>query len=77
MFNNIAELKDFIIWAKNNKLESFKIKDIEVKISNLSMIEDIEVSPEVLKETIGDTLVDTEEMSKDELEELLFWSTKK
>jgi hypothetical protein len=75
MFNNIEDIKKFITWAKENKLKSFKIKDIEVEISELSFIE--EEKQDELKEALGDTLVDTETTDPKELEELLFWSAQK
>ena len=75
MFNNVQEIKEFITWAKENKIKSFKIKDIEVEISEISFIE--EEKQQNLTEAIGDTLVDTEVTDPKELEELLFWSAQK
>lgn len=78
MFDNSEDLKEFIIWARNNKLKHFKNKDIEFELSELSFIEEANSKQQdALKEAIGDTLVDTETSDPKEEEDLLFWSADK
>jgi hypothetical protein len=78
MFENADEIKEFIIWARENKLKHFKIKDIEFELSELSFVEEVTAKQdEILKEAIGDTLVDTEEINPKEEDDLLFWSSDK
>lgn len=76
MFKNINDLKEFITWAKENKLKSVSIDDIAFEISELSFVEQLEQAKPSLTEVTGDTLVDTsEEMTPEEEDETLFWSS--
>lgn len=74
MFNSVKELQEFILWAKQNKLKSFKNKEIQFEISELSHIENL--TPQDLENVVGDTLGDTadKEISKED-DDLLFWSS--
>lgn len=76
MFKSLQEVKKFVTWAKEQKIKSFKINDIEFEISELSFLPETEQA-NTLKEAIGDTLTDTEQLDPKEEEELLFWSTQK
>ena len=79
MFKNVASLKRFITWAKNNKIKRFKNGDVEFEISDLGLVEELNRSALSNEKEITDfekkTLVDTEEMSQQEQDELLYWST--
>ena len=78
MFDNANEIKEFIIWAREHKLKHFKIKDIEFELSELSFVEEVTAKQdEILKEAIGDTLADTEQINPKEEDDLLFWSSDK
>lgn len=77
MFKNLQEVKDFINWAKENKVKSFKINDIAFELSELSFLPDSNQANIDLKEAIGDTLTDTEKVDNVEEDELLFWSVQK
>lgn len=73
MFKSVEELKAFLEWAKGQNIEQVKVADIEIKFSALAVI-----PTESLKEmTSGsaNTLVDDEQMSKEEYEEILFHSS--
>ncbi len=39
MFQNIQELKDFIVWAKQQKLQEFRIGECHVQISQIALLE--------------------------------------
>ena len=77
MINNTEELKKLITWAKENKVKSLKIGEISFELSELSFIEDIELSQDRISSNVGeynnDTLTDTLDSNEDEA--LLFWST--
>lgn len=75
MINTAKELKDLITWAKENKVLSIKINNIEFKLSELSFLPEENQVTIDLKEAIGDTLTDTEQINPTENEELLYWST--
>ena len=78
MFNNIEDVKKFIEWAKSKKLRSFKSEQVQFEISDLGLVEDLQVSNEKeITDFENKTLVDTEKMSQEEYDELLFWSTNK
>lgn len=81
MFKDEASLKQFITWAKDMKLKRFKNGDIEFEISDLGLVEELNRSALSGEKEITDfenkTLVDTEELSQQEQDDLLFWSTNK
>lgn len=81
MFKTVDELKKFILWAKSNKIKKLRIKDIEVEISELDFLPDTNLTdPSNFKEVTDfekKTMIDTEKLSPDEEEELMFWSTNK
>lgn len=78
MINNTEELKNLIIWCKQQKIKSVKLNGIEFEISEISFIQEENVNP--LKETTGeyntDTLIDTDKTQEDwENDPDLFHST--
>lgn len=78
MFKDAKELKSFILWAKTQKIKSFKIKDIEVELSELNFLPSVDDEPiRELSNITSDTLLDTEDekTSEQEDDELLYWST--
>jgi hypothetical protein len=80
MFSNPKDLKEFIIWAKSQKLRRLKVKDVEFELSEIAFVDDQINLAENLKETSlqsSKTLVDTEEINPNEEDELLFWSSNK
>ena len=74
------EVQHFIAYCKSEKIKSFKIQDVEVVISELAYVPDInEPVAQDYKLDSGDILSDAEDekfMTEKEKEELLFWSTK-
>lgn len=71
MFKDVAELKNFIVWAKKQGIQKAKIGDIEFEVSIVSQAIDYQASEE---KTTSKTMVDTEKSTKEEEDELLFWS---
>lgn len=71
MLNNINEIKEFITWAKENKVKSFKSGDLEFEISEIAMIPEEELKPGL---PLADTLTDTDPEAAEDDEEALFWS---
>lgn len=80
MVNTISELKELIIWAKEQSLQSLKIGDVEFKFSEAvaaqAIIEKYGASPQIENKASSDTLVDTEAVDAKEEEELLFYSSR-
>lgn len=71
MFKTIDDLKEFLMWAKTQGIQSIKAKGVEVHFSHLAMSEDI------IKElTDGSaTLTDIEPKDKRDDEDALYWSS--
>lgn len=49
MFENVEELKKFILWAKSEKIQSVKVGTLEVQFSALAL------APELYTNTIRQT----------------------
>jgi hypothetical protein len=75
MFENEAQMRAFILWAKETKLKRFKLGEIEVEFSDLAFIDPVTDMPEVT-DFEQKTLVDTEPVDQKEENELLFWSSR-
>ena len=41
MVTSLSELKDLIIWAKAQKVQSLKVGEVEFTLSNYALIEDL------------------------------------
>jgi hypothetical protein len=76
MFDSPAKLKNFIKWCQDNKVKVFKNKDIEFELSEIAFIPDNENFKEI-KLSDDKTFSDLPDLSKEEEEELLFWSANK
>jgi len=77
MLKNIQEIKQFIEWAKENKVKSFKSGDIEFEISELAMIPGEEENQARIKSLLEstETITDTDPEANEDDEEALYWST--
>ncbi len=76
------EIKLLILWCKENKVKSFTNNEISFELSDLAFIDAIAGGLDQIntKEEFLDSqkiLIDTEEMNEQELDDLLYWSTKK
>ncbi len=81
MINSITELKELILWLKDNKVKSLKVGEIIVEISDLGLMEHltgIESEPQPdekgIKTTQKDWTDDSQPLDKED--EDLFWSTR-
>ena len=74
MFDTPAKLKNFMIWCKKNKIKAFKNKEIEFELSELSFVETNNFSEIKLEDSKSFSEFDN--MSKEEQDELMYWSTK-
>lgn len=80
MVKDINELKNLILWAKEQKVKSIKIADIHFELSDLALIEDLtSVEDAILNEdkktVVQKDLIESNQSSKEEDSEDLFWST--
>ena len=71
MINNLSELKEFLLWAKQNKVKSVKLKEVEFEISDLAFITEEESSEKVDLETLME-----QANPESEDDEALFWSSR-
>ena len=83
---NINEIKELILWCKSNKVKSLSHDGVAFELSDIAFIEDMNLSPQAPTQALSDkvrsyetseTFAETEEMSAEEEEDLLFWSAKK
>jgi hypothetical protein len=75
MLKNIKEIQDFVIWCQKNKVKSFKNNDLEFELSELGMVETQNFDEINLDDS--KTFSDFDNMTKEEQDELLFWSSGK
>ena len=75
MFKTEQELKNFIVWCKENKLKTFKNKEIEFELSELSFIPDNSELKEINLEETKTLAESTEPMTQQEYDDLLFHSS--
>lgn len=75
MFKDPAELKAFILWAKEQKIQRIKVDNIEVELSTLAFIDEPILAP--LRQSImpkSDKLV-PEKAAEPTEDPDLFWSS--
>lgn len=72
MFKTIEELKEFILWAKSEKIARIKVADVEVEMSNIALI------PQAYASVLSSQTEKSQEnqSSASEDEELLMWSSR-
>jgi len=74
MLDNVEDIKLFIEWCKEHKVKSFKIKDLQFELSELSFIEGSEDNADKLVNSLAQSNFEAEQ-AKQEDDELLFWSS--
>ena len=79
MVKDINELKNLILWAKEQKVKSIKIADIHFELSDLALVESMSSIEDLIlnedkKTVIQKDLIDSEPETSDEDE--LYWSTR-
>lgn len=75
----IDEIKALILWCKSHKVRSFSQGDVKFELSDLAFIDEINQELTGKEMTYGgsNSLMDTlKPSSKEEDEELLYWSAK-
>lgn len=80
MIKKVEDLKEFILWCKEQKIGAIKINDIEINFTNLAFIEDVSSFNEDMDldgSTINEGLKKSElKLNGDEVDdETLFWSS--
>lgn len=77
MVKSIEELKNLIIWAKEQKIKSLKIADIHIEISDLALVESFNSQATDPNVELTDRINSTEDaQTKEEQNEDLYWSTR-
>jgi len=74
MLNELDDVKSFIIWCKNNKVKSFRSKELEFELSDIGLVEGL-ANVEELQKHLDESKHENEQIQKQEDEELMFWSS--
>ena len=73
MLNELDDVKSFIIWCKNNKVKSFRSKELEFELSDIGLVEGL-ANVEELQKHLDESKHENEQIQKQEDDELMFWS---
>ena len=74
MLNELDDVKSFIIWCKNNKVKSFRSKELEFELSDIGLVEGLANVAELQKH-LDESKHENEQIQKQEDDELMFWSS--
>ena len=74
MLNELDDVKSFIIWCKNNKVKSFRSKELEFGLSDIGLVEGL-ANVEELQKHLDESKHENEQIQKQEDDELMFWSS--
>lgn len=74
MIKSVEELKALILWAKEQKLKRLKVGDIEVEVSDISILESVQVEKLVSPPT-GSMPQQATQTENEEDDELLYYSS--
>ena len=74
MLDQLDDVKSFIIWCKNNKVKSFRSKEIEFELSEIGLVEGLS-NVEDLQKHLDESEHENEQIQKQEDDELMFWSS--
>ena len=77
MVNNISELKELILWCKENKLKSVSINGISFELSELAHVENIQglTTESHLEQKEINANTENRQSESNSEEDLLFWSS--
>ena len=78
MLKTIEEVKEFITWAKENKVKNVKLEGIEFEVSDIAFVDALHAPEEAYSELTSfgsKDLLDTEEINEEEEEDLLYYSS--
>ena len=73
MLNNIEDIKLFMEWCKEQKVKSFKFKDLHFELSELGFIPSEDYADR-LQSDLAQTNFEADQNKKED-EDLLFWSS--
>ena len=76
MVTTIAELKELILWAKEQKLSALKLGDVEFHFDRLALIDNPFNQPETPKSPPLDGLSEADQKQNKEDDADLFWSSR-
>ena len=74
MLDQLDDVKSFIIWCKNNKVKSFRSKEIEFELSEIGLVEGL-ANVEDLQKHLDESKHENEQIQQQEDDELMFWSS--
>ena len=74
MLDKLDDVKSFIIWCKNNKVKSFRSKEVEFELSEIGLVEGL-ANVEDLQKHLDESKHENEQIQKQEDDELMFWSS--
>ena len=74
MLNELDDVKSFIIWCKNNKVKSFRSKELEFELSDIGLVEGL-ANVEELQKHLDESKHENDQIQKQEDDELMFWSS--
>lgn len=79
MVNNIEELKNLILWCKEQKVKSLKVAEYSFELSDLALVEDLHSFEDATlnedkKTVIQKDLMDSQPTPEEDAEDL-YWST--
>ena len=74
MLKELDDVKSFIIWCKNNKVKSFRSKELEFELSDIGLVEGL-ANVEELQKHLDESKHENEQIQKQEDDELMFWSS--
>lgn len=79
MVNNIEELKNLILWCKEQKVKSLKVAEYSFELSDLALVEDLHSFEDATlnedKKTVTQKdLMDSQPTPEEDAEDL-YWST--
>ena len=74
MLNELDDVKSFIIWCKNNKVKSFRSKELEFELSDIGLVEGL-ANVEELQKHLDESKHENEQIQNQEDDELMFWSS--
>ena len=70
MFKSVEELKEFIVWAKTQKIAVFKVQDVEIHVSAMAYVDDIHGSQKSEASTQSNEITEIPEVSNEDAEDL-------
>lgn len=77
---DIEQIKSFLIWAKKQKIKHIKVGELDVEFSELDYLpetseEDVAKQLKEITDFESKTMVDTEDMTQEDMDELMYWSS--